>query len=327
MLLARLSAVGFACLALACDRKVERPEPKARASATLSAAKPAPAAALNEITRLTTQPVSAYSASLAVDDDAVYLLTSKAAFRFARDEPPHGIALSLGTGPALTRSAFVYWSSGAIWSTPKQGGDTRRLATLAHQPQYFVASGDEFAWVDLSDAGLFTIQTLEKGEPRVLLSSSGELSALNMVGDAIYFVERPSDDSFRIGVVPRRGGQPLYTGARKGRRPAMLSGSEQIYYYSLDGSELRELSLDLKREEVTLRGLVCSPIQVSTAIYCGCVEGLFEVSRQSHVPRILVHDRPGSITGIASNAKRLAWLVDTGADQLAVDELRLPEAR
>ena len=35
----------------------------------------------------------------------------------------------------------------------------------------------------------------------------------------------------------------------------------------------------------------------------------------------------GSITGIASNAKRLAWLVDTGADQLAVDELRLPEAR
>ena len=107
----------------------------------------------------------------------------------------------------------------------------------------------------------------------------------------------------------------------------MLSGSEQIYYYSLDTSEIRSLSLDLGREQVTMRDVVCSPIQVSTTIYCGCVEGLFEVSRESGVPRILVQDRPGSITTIASNAKQLAWIVDIGPDQLAVDVLRLPGTR
>jgi hypothetical protein len=311
------------CLALSCDRKVERTEPKPLTSVTLSAAKPASAPP----TRLVTLPISAYGASLALDDGAIFLLTSKAAYRFASGEPDHGIALDLGLGPVLTRSAFVFWSSGAIWSAPKQGGVARKLAPLSHQPQYFVASGDEFAWVDLSETGLYTIQILEKQEPRVLVLSAGEISGLNMVGGAIYFVQRPSDDTWRIGVVRARGGEVEYSAAKKGRRPAMLSGNEQIYYYSLDSSEIRALSLDLSREQVVLRDLVCSPIQVSTSVYCGCVEGLFEVSRETGSPRVLVQNRPGSITTIASNEKQVAWVVDAGPDLLAVDVLRLPANR
>jgi len=282
---------------------------------------------LVEPTRLTTLPVSAYDARLAMDEEATFLLTSKAAYRFAEGGSAHAIALDLGLGPVLTRSAFVFWSEGAIWSAPKLGGAAQRLASFSHQPQYFVASGDDFAWVDLSEAGLYTIQTLDEGKPRVLSSSLGEISALNMIGDAVYFVERPSDDSWRIGVVRIHGGAPDYTSPKKGRRPAMLSGTDRIYYYSLDGTEIRELTLDLRSERVTLRDMVCSPIQASTTLYCGCVEGLFEVSTKSRVPRVLVQGRPGSITNIASNANRVAWIVDTGPGQLAVDELRRSEAR
>src|SRR5450755_631845 len=99
-------------------------------------------------TRLTSLPVSAYASSLALDDDAVYLLTSHAAYRLVDGQPAHGIRLELGIGATLTQSAFVFWSEGGIWSAPKQGGVTRRLAKFSHQPQYFVASGDAFAWVD-----------------------------------------------------------------------------------------------------------------------------------------------------------------------------------
>ena len=81
------------------------------------------------------------------------------------------------------------------------------------------------------------------------------------------------------------------------------------------------LSLDLRQEEVQLKELVCSPIHVSTRIYCGCVEGLFDVSKNTHEPRVLVYDRPGTITSVSSNSKAVAWITDIGADQLAVDLL------
>ena len=266
-------------------------------------------------------PISAYSASVALDDDAVYLMTSNAAYRLVDGEPVHGLQLELGIGPVLTRSAFVFWSKGSVWSAPKQGGVTRELGKFAHQPQYFVASGDSLAWVDQTEEGLYTIQTFAGRKPRVLVSSTGEIRALDMIGDAVYFVQRPADDSFRIGVVRLDGSAPEYGTTRKGRAPSQLSGSDGLYYFVLDTSRILQLSLDLRREEVQQRDLVCSPIDVSDRIYCGCVEGLFEVSKGAHQPRVLSYGRPGSITSISSNEKAVAWVVDLGPGQLAVDTL------
>ncbi|HET7544547.1 MAG TPA: hypothetical protein VFK05_31975 [Polyangiaceae bacterium] len=264
-------------------------------------------------------PVSAYQATLAIDDDAVYLMTSNAAYRLVDGEPTQGLRLDLGVGPVLTRTSFVFWSAGSIWSAPKVGGPARELGKFPHQPQYFVSSGEALAWVDHSDDGVFTIQTLDARKPRVLLSSAGELRALDMVADVVYFVQRPSDDSWRIGFVRRGGGEPVYAATKKGRAPAQLTGSDGIYYYDLDTRRILRLSLDLRQEDVQLTDLVCSPIQVATRIYCGCVEGLFDVSKDSHQPRVLVYNRPGSITGVTSNSKAVAWTVDVGSDQLAVD--------
>ncbi len=271
--------------------------------------------------RLTTLPVSAYRVSLAMDDEAVYLMTSNAAYRLVDGEPVNGLRLDLGIGPVLTRTAFVFWANGAIWSAPKSGGDRRELAKFPHQPQYFVSSGEAIAWVDQADDGQYTIQTLDGSTPRVLLSSKGEIRALDMIGDAIYFVQRPVDDSWRIGFVHRDGREPRFTVAKKGRAPSQLTGSDSIYYFDLDTKRILRLSLDLQQEVVQSTDLVCSPMHASTRIYCGCVEGLFDVDEQTHQPRVLVHDRPGSITSVTSDSKAVAWTVDVGSDRLAVDFL------
>lgn len=272
-----------------------------------------------------TFPLSAYATSLALDDRAVYLLTSNAAYRLAPGEPARGIELELGVGAALTASAFIFWSKGAIWRAPKEGGISRKIAKFEHQPQYFVAFGEAFAWVDLSDDGLYTIQALDGPKPRVLVSSTGELSALNLIGNSLYFIQRPTDASWRIGLVAISGGEPRFTPERKGRRPAMLASSDQIYYYDLDGSQIARLSLDLGREETLLKSVVCSPISVASAIYCGSVEGLFEVDKEARKPRILVQGRSGSITNVVANPERIVWTTDVGADKLAVDQLSLAQ--
>jgi len=274
--------------------------------------------------RLTQLAGSAYSASLAIDDDAVYLMTSNAAYRLVDGEPAQGIRLDLGIGPVLTRSAFVYWSNGAIWSAPKQGGVPRELAKFAHQPQYFVTSGEATAWVDQPEPGSYAIHALDGKKPRSLTSSTGELRALNMIGDSIYFVQRHMPGAWRIGVVSIDGAPARYGPEQKGRAPAQLAGSDALYYYDLDKARTAKLSLDLQGEAVGVQNLVCSPIHVSERIYCGCVEGLFEISKETHRPTVLAANRPGSIISVISNAKRVAWTVDLGADQLAVDMLPVP---
>jgi hypothetical protein len=55
------------------------------------------------------------------------------------------------------------------------------------------------------------------------------------------------------------------------------------------------------------------------------VEGLFDVSKSTHEPRVLVYNRPGTITSVVSNSKAVAWVTDIGADQLAVDLLPASE--
>jgi hypothetical protein len=78
---------------------------------------------------------------------------------------------------------------------------------------------------------------------------------------------------------------------------------------------------EVKSEQTWLKGFVCSPLYEAKNIYCGCVEGLFEVQAETRKPRVLVHGRRGSITYIRANSKQVVWTVDTGPNQLAVDML------
>ena len=311
-------------LCLACGRQSNRTESHAEPSAVHSSAlrtSTEQAPKLREPTRLIKLPVSAYSTSLAIDGEAVYLMTSNAAYRLVAGQPAHGIELDLGTGPALTQSAFIFWSKGAIWRAPKEGGQTRLLAKFPHQPQYFVTSGDAFAWVDNSDEGVFTIQSLNGSTPRVLVRSALEISSLDMIGNSVYFVQRSSDAAWRIGRVRVTGGEPEYATEHRGPTPAMLTGADEIYYFDMSKTEIRRLTHGLQDEETLLKNFVCSPIFVADEIYCGCVEGLFDVHKELKKPRVLVFGPHGPITYIRANANLVAWIVDAGPDMLAVDML------
>jgi len=327
MFILRLSLPFVALLLFACDRASKSFPPAGSGSApTPGPSRPVPAASVSSPKRLTTLAGSAYNSSITMDDEAVYLMTSNAAYRLVEGQPAQGIRLELGIGPILTRTAFVFWSNGVIWSAPKQGGVPRELAKFLHQPQYFVTSGEALAWVDQTEDGLYTIQSLDGRKPRVLLSSSGEIRALDMIDDRVYFVQRPTADSWQIGYVHLDGRPPAYGITKKGRAPSQLAGSDGLYYFELDTQRVLRLSLDLRQEEVQSKELVCSPIGVSSRIYCGCVEGLFDVSKSTHEPRVLVYNRPGTITSISANSKAVAWVSDIGADQLAVDLLPVSES-
>lgn len=264
-------------------------------------------------------PVSAYSASLALDGDVVYLFTSNAAYRLLAGQPAQGIELDLGIGPVLTDFGIIFWSKGSIWNAPKEGGSVRSIAKLPHQPQYFVASSAGLAWVDRTDDGVYTIQSLDGRRPRILVTSSGELSALHMIRDSIFFVQRAKDNSWQIGRVHVSGGQPDYSKSKTGATPALLTGSESIVYFERDKTEIQELSPNLERENTWLKNFVCTPLhEAKKNVFCGCVEGLFEVLADGHKPKVLVFGRQEPITFIRANERRVVWIADAGADQLAV---------
>jgi len=269
-------------------------------------------------TRLVSMPVSAYATSLALDDDIVYLFTSNAAYRLEADQPAHGIELDLGIGPVLTESAIVFWSKGAIWKAPKQGGAVRQVAKLQHQPQYFVASPLGLGWVARTDEGIYTIQSLDGRMPRILVTSGTEISALNMIREWIYFVQRAPDNSWRIARVRVDGGEPEYTQPKTGATPALLTGTDSLTYFDMGTTEIRQMALDLKSEQTWLKKFVCSPIFKTKDVYCACVEGLFQVTADEHKPKVLVSGRHETITFIRANSKHVVWTADTGENQLAV---------
>ena len=196
-----------------------------------------------------------------------------------------------------------------------------RVAALARQPEYFVASNAGMAWLDRAEDGLFRIQSLVGQKPRVLVADPGEISALNMVHEWVFFVLRAKDNSWRIGRVHVVRGEPDYTASRTGPTPALLSGTESIVFYDMERSELRQLTTDLKSEHVWLKDFVCSPLVEATNIYCGRVEGLFAVLAETLTTKFLWHGPRETITLIRANAKQVVWTVDMGPDQLAVDRL------
>ena len=309
-------------VALGCGRSAPPPErekappPPPSASAPKKDAVPAP-------TRLLELPISAYQASLAFDDDATFLLAPDAAYRLVPGEPARRLEVALGFAAALTRSAFVYWADGKLLRTPKTGGAPAVLARLEKQPQVIAAAGERFAWLSLDDDGTYAIRALADGKPRTLFSSRGETAGLNVVGSSAYFVERPTNDSWRLGVVSLDGGSPQFRAARTGRRPALLTGTDAIYYYNVGAFEIRRVSLDLHDDEVLLSNVVCTPLSAALDVYCASVEGLFVVSTATRTPRVLSYGRPGTITGVIADGRRVAWTVDVGANRLAVEQLPL----
>ena len=322
MNVARVALFALA-LTSACSRRAPDAAPTAGSPAG-SGAPSADAAPQPQPISLLFLPVSAYHASLVTDGDGTtYLLVSSAAYRLAPGVAPAARLLDLGLGPAATRSSFVHWSHGAVFETPKDGGPARRLIALPRQPQLFVAAGEDFAWLQRTDDARFSLHALIGKKPVVVYTSPGKIDAVTMLGDAIYFVERPPGDSWRIGRVPRPGGAATFTPPRSGRAPAMLASGHDIHYYDGNRLEVHRLSPDLHRERTLASGFVCSPIAVAAHVYCAQPEGIFELRADERPRRLVPGNTERPVTDLAASATRLLWVVDAGADKLEVRGLAL----
>ena len=303
----------------ACDAS----RPSAPSHAASTPARPAPPPEPPGATTLLSLEVSAYQASLAVDEDAAYLLTGRAAYRLTPGRPPDALKADLGFGATATRHGLVFWSEGAVREVSKQSGETRRSGALARQPQFFVSSGDAFAWVERSDDRRFSIGSFATERASVTYASPGSIDAATMLNDWVFFVERPSDAGWRIGRVRATSGPAVFTPARRGRSPALLVAHHDIYYYDGNGRDVRRLSPDLVREEKLASDFVCSPLAVAERVYCANVEGIFELVPEGP-PRPLVKLGQGrTVTELGASSHRLFWIRDAGPDRLVVETLSL----
>lgn len=307
-------------LGLSCGRRSAPPAPDPPAASRPEAD------AVAEVRVLLSLPRSAYHASITGDpDDVAYLLTSTAAYRLAPEHPPAETPMDLGFGATVTRSSIVYWSRGAVLEAPKAGGAPRRLVTLAERPQLFVASTAAIGWLRRASDGSFSLNALLAKKPTTLYTSHGSIDAVTMLGEQIFFVERPAGTDWRIGRIgPTVGATPEFTALRSGRAPAMLAGRHDLVFYDGHRSEVRRLSLDLRHERTPVSGFICSPVAVSEHIYCAQPDGIFELRPDERPRRLVSGDTQRLVTDLAATPKRLLWIVDAGADKLEIRALVLP---
>jgi hypothetical protein len=60
---------------------------------------------------------------------------------------------------------------------------------------------------------------------------------------------------------------------------------------------------------------------VADRVFCGHVEGVFEISPSSGLPKLAHPSIGGSITAIAADQKRIVWVSDVGQEKLEVKML------
>jgi hypothetical protein len=306
--------LGLLLLMLSCHRRHSTPSSGAQGPAMRKATQP---------TQLLVDATSPYVAGLAVDAEAIYLLTERVAHRFASGASPQQIPIENGTTAAVTRTDLVYWSKGAIWQVPKAGGQAQKIVSLAHQPQSFLAAGDDFAWLDMPVPDQFQIQTLVDHNVRTLLYYVGRIETAAMDAGRVFFVKKEAASTWRIGSVFVHGGETAYGAPHTGPTPAKLAVAGDVFYYELNSGEIRRLSPDLSHEEVLKKDLICSPIAVSSSIYCANLEGLFRLARHPGAKTQPIFPEARRIAAVAASATQLVWLSDVGPDRLSLMTLPL----
>lgn len=288
---------------------------------------PAPPAETQEqeVKALFELPESAYGVTIAFDGEAIVLLSQSALHRWEPGQGLTRVPLELGAARALTSSSVIYWSEGTFWSLSKRGGEPRSLGKQPRVPQELVGARERFAWLTRAgDKSL--LQTLAGRRARTLYESEGELNGLTALDGSIFFIERARDGSWRVGRVSLDGGDPGFTKPRDGRSPSSLAaGRDVVFYYDGPSRSVRSLSPDFVFDEALVERFVCSPIFASPRVFCGQVGGLYEISLDAYVPRLLAANPAGPIAALAASETQVVWVNDVGENQLQVRVLPLPE--
>jgi hypothetical protein len=233
-------------------------------------------------------------------------------------QAPEARQIELGFGATAVRDGFVFWSEGLLQEASKGEGGTRTIAPVVRRPRTLLSSGYAVAWIDRSEDGRFSLETVSGKRAVSIYTSPGKIDAAIMLNDSIFFVERPVDDEWRIGRVRTGGGEPVLTASRRGRAPSMLVGLDDIYYYDGNRREVRRLSPDLRREDTLVTDFICSPLAVAEEVYCANFEGIFALVPGGRPRGLVPWQGRGAVTSLAANRRDLYWVSDAGSDKLAV---------
>jgi hypothetical protein len=265
-------------------------------------------------------PVSAYQASVAVVDEAVCVLTPRAAYRLIPGQPQAQLPIPEGAEAVLAGGSVVYWSNGALWRVRFES-QAKRVAEAPERPQLLAASERMVAWSARSKAGQTSIRS---AEGQLLFSSPNPISALTMRGDRLAFIERLGPRAWRLGQLDTSGDAPRLGHPNATRVPAMLAlGNRHVYYYGGLSWGLRAASADLRSEQTLLRHEVCSPLAVADRIYCAQVEGLIELSQGGEKLRWLHKNQGRLITSLAADPSKVVWIQEAAQGHLDVEMLAL----
>lgn len=286
--------------------------------------------------QLLSLPTSAYHAAVALDGPTVTVLTPTEAHRLVPDGAQESLSIPADAAAALAGDSVVYWFDGMFWRA-SFGGGTKRIGVAPQRPVMLAANSEAFAWVDGSVNGVLTVHLSTVGSPNgstAGASVGGELrshsslvpiSALVMHDDAVSFVERLSDSTWRIGRVSTSD-TPRFSSVKASRPPSMLAlHRNELFYYGGLRWGLRASSADLDTERKLATQVVCSPLSVSTRIYCAQVQGLVELTKGGALSRVLTTNRGRLITSLVADAERVVWISDAGAERLEVEMITLPE--
>lgn len=315
------SARALTCLALAalgCSRAPAQERTGAQSNAAAPSASAASGSPAEPGFRHTLE-VSAYAASLAIDGNDVYVLTSHDSYRFGRERNAQRWSIELGDMPALGDTGIVYWLAGELRRAPKRGGESEVLASVPATPRRLLAAGSHLVWEEAIGEET-RLKTLAGSEPKTIYRGLGSIEALALLDDQAYFVER-YEERWRIGAVALAGGAARYTERRESRTPALLATAGDIFFYDGPSSTVRRLASDLLREDVVARDVICSPLAVSDRLYCAQINLLFELPRAGGTARPLVPKRSGAITTLAASRGRVAWLLDAGDGRAVLEVL------
>jgi hypothetical protein len=316
---ARHVVVGLLFAALGCSKPSSGGDSSTKAqgaAVTSASAAPAARSGPQSLHRL---ELSAYTSTLAADDEGIYVLASQGAYRFIDGEPVARWAIDLGDTPALTDRGFVYWLDGAVRQVPKRGGPSEILARVPRAPRRLSASGKHLVWEEPDEAGSL-LRTLDGSAPRTIYRASGPIEAISLMDDQLYFVER-SEQQWRLGAVPLSGGVARFSEPHGARAPAQLAATGDLFYYDGPSSSVRRLPSDLSREEVIARDVICSPLAVADRVYCAQLSLLFDFARDGGRVRSLAPKRPGTITALVATRTRVAWLLDVGDNRAELEVL------
>lgn len=137
--------------------------------------------------------------------------------------------------------------------------------------------------------------------------------------DQLFFVEELASAQWRLGAVSVSGGAPRYGKAQAGRAPARLVVASDVFYYDGPTLSVHRVSTDLVRDESIGRDLICSPLAVSTEVYCAQPPGaIVAIPLTGGAPRVVAAPLGGLVVALVATSSEVTWLREAGSG-LAVE--------